>query len=63
MPIGWLTGAPAGMVATDWPACCVKVVSHGRYATFQMAEIAVSRQMFDEILALIARLRAPPALA
>jgi len=40
-----------------------KVVSHGRYVTFQMAEVAVSRQMFNEILALIARLRAPPALA
>jgi hypothetical protein len=40
------------MVATR-PACCV-VVSHGRYVTFQVAEIAVSRQMFDEILALIA---------
>ena len=38
-----------------------KVTSHGRYATFQMAEVAVSRQMFAEILALIARLRAPPA--
>jgi hypothetical protein len=40
-----------------------KVVSHGRYITFQMAEVAVSRQMFQEILSLIARLRAPPALA
>ena len=40
-----------------------KVTSHGRYATFQMAEVAVSRQMFAEILALIARLRAPPAPA
>jgi hypothetical protein len=39
-----------------------KIVSHGRYATFQMAEIAVSRQMFA-ILSLIARLRAPPAPA
>ena len=38
-----------------------KVVSHGRYVTFQMAEIAVSRQMFADILSLIARLRAPPA--
>ena len=38
-----------------------KVVSHGRYITFQMAEVAVPRQMFAEILALIARLRAPPA--
>jgi hypothetical protein len=40
-----------------------KVVSHGRYVTFQLAEVAVSRQMFQEILSLIARLRAPPAPA
>jgi len=40
-----------------------KVVSHGRYVTFQMAEIAVPRQMFADILSLIARLRAPPAPA
>ena len=39
------------------------VVSHGRYVTFQMAEVAVSRQMFAHILSLIARLRAPPAPA
>ena len=32
-----------------------KVVSHGRYVTFQMAEVAVSRQMFSDILSLIAR--------
>ena len=38
-----------------------KGVSHGRYVTFQMAEVAVPRQMFQEILWLIARLRAPPA--
>jgi hypothetical protein len=35
--------------------------SNGRYVTFQMAEVAVSRQMFADILSLIARLRAPPA--
>jgi hypothetical protein len=40
-----------------------KVVSHGRYVTFQMAEVAVPRQMFAEILSLIARLRAPPTPA
>ena len=40
-----------------------KVVSHGRYITFQMAEVAVPRQMFVDILSLIARLRAPPAPA
>jgi len=38
-----------------------KVVSHGRYVTFQMAEVAVPKQMFREILSLIARLRAPSA--
>ncbi len=40
-----------------------KVVSHGRYLTFQMAEVAMLRQMFQETLSLIARLRAPPAPA
>jgi hypothetical protein len=40
-----------------------KVVSHGGYLTFQMAEVAVPRKMFQEILTLIARLRAPPAPA
>jgi len=40
-----------------------KVVSHGRYVTFQMAEIAVSRQVLAEILSLIARFRVPPAPA
>jgi hypothetical protein len=40
-----------------------KVVAHGRYITFQMAEVAVSRQMVAEILSLIGRLRAPPTPA
>ena len=40
-----------------------KVTSHGRYVTFQLAEVAVSRQRFQEILMLVARLRAPPAPA
>jgi hypothetical protein len=35
-------------------------VSHGRYVTFQMAEVAVPRQRFAKILSLIAQLRAPP---
>ena len=38
-----------------------KVVSHGRYVTSQMAEVAVPPQMFQEILSIIARPRAPPA--
>jgi hypothetical protein len=40
-----------------------KVVSHGRYVTFQLAEVAVSRQMLANILSLITRLRTPPAPA
>jgi hypothetical protein len=40
-----------------------KVVSHGCYVMFQLAEVAVPRQTFAEILSLIARLRAPPAPA
>ena len=40
-----------------------KVVRHGRYMTFQLAEVAVSRQMFVDILSLITRLRARPAPA
>jgi hypothetical protein len=40
-----------------------KVVSHGRYVTFQMAQVAVSRQMFQDILSLIVQLRPSPAPA
>ncbi len=34
-----------------------KVVRHGRYVAFQMAEIAVPRDLFEEILRLIDGLR------
>jgi hypothetical protein len=39
------------------------VVRHGRYIAFQMAEVAIPRHMFQEILRLIAELRPlpPPA--
>ena len=40
-----------------------KLVVHGRYMTFQMAEVAEPRQLFQDILLLIARLRAPPVPA
>jgi hypothetical protein len=33
-----------------------KVVAHARYVTFQMAEVAVPRQLFAQILERIARL-------
>ena len=38
-----------------------KIVSHGRYVAFQMAEIAIPRNLFAEILRLIAELRPPLA--
>jgi hypothetical protein len=37
-----------------------KVVRHGRYVTFQFAEVAVTRMLFAQILRLIAQLRPPP---
>src|SRR5260370_20296213 len=42
-----------------------KVISHARRIAFQLAEVAIARQMFQEILRLIAELRPqpPPALA
>jgi hypothetical protein len=38
-----------------------KVVRHGRYVTFQLAEVAIPRRLFAEILQLIAGLRPWPA--
>jgi hypothetical protein len=70
-PSGYTAGAMPDPIK-DWSLTSLKerlikigakVVSHGRYVTFQMAEVAVPRQMFQEILSLIARLRAPPAPA
>ena len=40
-----------------------KVVSHGRYVTFQLAEVAVPRGLFQKILGLIDDLRRRPASA
>jgi hypothetical protein len=37
-----------------------RIVGHGRYVTFQMAEVAVPRDLFREILRLIAELRPQP---
>ena len=36
-----------------------KVVSHGRYVAFQMAEVAIPRNLFADILRRIAELRPP----
>jgi hypothetical protein len=41
-----------------------KAVAHGRYVTFQMAEVAVPRDLFRDILRRIDRLRRRgPAMA
>ncbi len=40
-----------------------KIVSHGRYVTFQLAEVAVSRSLFRKILSLIDDLRRRPVPA
>ncbi len=40
-----------------------RVVRHGRYVTFQLAEVAVPRGLFREILSLIDDLRRRPAPA
>ena len=37
-----------------------KIISHGRYVAFQMAEVAISKTLFADILRLIAGLRPPP---
>jgi hypothetical protein len=37
-----------------------KVVSHGRYVAFQTAEVAIPRNLFTDILRLVAELRPPP---
>jgi hypothetical protein len=53
----------------DWPLTSlkeklikigVKVVSDGRCVIFQMAEVAIPRQMFQQTLRLIAELRPQP---
>jgi hypothetical protein len=54
---------------TDWPLTSLKekliktgakIISHGRYVNFQMAEVAIPRHLFAEILRLIAELRPRP---
>ncbi len=40
-----------------------KVVTHSRYVIFQMAEVAVARELFAAILDRIQRLRAVPGMA
>ena len=40
-----------------------RIVRHGRYVVFQLAEVAVPRTLFAAILRRVERLRGPPAAA
>jgi hypothetical protein len=40
-----------------------KVVSHGRYVVFQTAEVAIPRNLFADILRMVAELRPPPVMS
>ena len=40
-----------------------RIVRHGRYVIFQLAEVAVPRALFAAILRRIDRLRGPPVAA
>ncbi len=57
-------GADQRLVATSLKDKLIKigakVGSHGRYVAFQMAEVAIPRQTFQDILRLIAELRPQP---
>jgi hypothetical protein len=43
-----------------WSTLTAELRSHSAYVVFQMAEVAIPRQMFQEILRLIAELRPQP---
>ena len=53
-----LTTLREKLIRTD-----ARMVRHDRYVTFWMAEVAVLGRMFEQILAHVARLRAPPVPA
>ena len=50
-------------IREKWVKIVAKVVSHGRYVTFQLAGVAVPRDLFRKILRLIDDLRPRPAPA
>jgi hypothetical protein len=46
--------------ARSWWKIGARIVRHGRYILYQLAEVAVSRALFAEILRRIERLRLTP---
>ena len=61
---GWTAGISRWRLRNEgWRKCFkigAKVVRHSRYITFQMAEVAIPRRLFAEILRLIDGLRPAP---
>src|SRR5664279_4605551 len=55
-----LLGFPTGRHAPGSAPRCACPRNHGRYVIFQMAEVAVPRELFQDILRVIAELRPPP---
>jgi hypothetical protein len=53
---GWSLSAPRGTLIKIG----AKVFCHARYVAFQMAEVAVPKNLCAEILQMIAELRPPP---
>ena len=58
---GFEDRAPCGYFLLQLIKIGAKVVSHGRHVAFQMAEVAIPRALFAEILQRITALRSRPA--
>ena len=63
MVLDGLVGCITKSAETSLREKLIKIVRHGRYVTFQMAEVVVPRDLFADILRRINRLRPPPAPA
>jgi hypothetical protein len=60
------TKEPLRVAFDRWPKLefhGARIVRHGRYVVFQLAEVAVPRALFVAILRRIDRLRGPPMVA
>ena len=58
-----VTTTSASRTAASAVVASAPILSHSRYITFQMEEVAIPRGLFADILRLIVELRAPPDLA
>jgi hypothetical protein len=54
---------PSGSIGPRLGKIGGRIVRHGRYLVFQLAEVAVPRALFAEILRRIDRVRGPPVAA